>query len=729
MQCHPSSAGKYTVLALAIASASTLMLFSPLAQAQSVVVDTTLDASTPVDRYQVFGVQLTANGAWTQEIQAETGSALHLNGAHVTASAGAMGVSLFGSTATVRDSDITSPRNQGLLASSGSQVDIFDSRISGTLNGATISASTANIDHTELTGTKGNGAVLIAGTLNASNQSVIRGGLNGISITNGRSPTTGSATLVLDNTTVIGESGAAIAVSGSSAGGSGTASSSIDIRNGTSLSAGNGSLVAVAADGDASVRVDNSHLLGDIIVEQGGRADITLDNSATLQGRLENTERLTLANQAEWTMLGDSQLNQLAMSGGAINLGVAPGDFHTLTVSSLEGSGTFKMDVDFATGEADRLDVTGTATGNHQLLVSSSGSDPQAESSLQLVHAAAGDASFALQGGPVDLGAYSYDLVQHENDWYLDTATRTVSPSTQTMLGLFNSAPTVWYGELATLRSRMGEVRRDNGKAGGWVRTYGNKFNVSSSAGTAYQQTQQGISFGVDKPLAIGDGNWLAGVTGGYSKSDLDLARGASGDVDSYHVGAYATWLQPQSGYYADIVGKLNRYRNEADVQLSDGQRTQGNYDTHGAGLSVELGRHIKLADDYFIEPFGQLAGMVVQGKDVTHDNGMHAQGDPARSLQAKLGATAGRNLNFGQGRSVQPYLKLAAVHEFANDNEVNVNGNRFANDLSGSRAELGAGVSVAWAERWQVHTDVDYSHGKKIEQPWGVSLGLRYNW
>ncbi|NIE73833.1 autotransporter outer membrane beta-barrel domain-containing protein [Pantoea sp. Ap-967] len=510
---------------------------------------------------------------------------------------------------------------------------------------------------------------------------------------------------------------------------SGVASGTVEIRNGSTLSAGNGRLVSVASDGDASIRVDNSHLQGDIIVDQGGRADVTLDNGATLQGRLENSERLTVGNQAEWTMVGDSQLNTLAMNGGAVKLSATPGTFNTLTVNNLEGAGTFKMGVDFATGQTDHLDVTGTATGNHQLLVSSSGTDPQAESSLHLVHTAAGDATFGLLGGPVDLGAFSYNLVQQGNDWYLDTTTRTVSPGTQTLIGLFNSAPTVWYGELNTLRSRMGEVRNDTGKAGAWVRSYGNKFNVSSAAGTGYQQTQQGMSFGVDTPLPVGDGNWLAGVTGGYSKSDLSMARGASGNVDSYHVGAYATWLQPQTGYYVDIVGKLNRYQNEANVQLSDGQRTKGSYDNSGAGVSVEAGRHFKLADGYFVEPFAQVAGMVVQGKDVTLDNGMRAHGDPARSLQAKVGATAGRTLDFGNGRSVQPYLKVAAVHEFANDNDIKVNGNRFANDLSGSRAELGAGVSVAWAERWQVHADVDYSNGDKIEQPWGVSLGVRYSW
>src|SRR5690606_34133635 len=120
----------------------------------------------------------------------------------------------------------------------------------------------------------------------------------------------------------------------------------------------------------------------------------------------------------------------------------------------------------------------------------------------------------------------------------------------------------------------------------------------------------QGLSFGADGRLPFGDGNWLAGVSAGYSNSDLNLQGGNSGSVDSYHIGAYATWLDPQSGYYFDGVAKLNRYQNRADVLLSDGSKTKGDYSNHGIGVSLEAGRHLKLDNGYFIEPYAQLAAM-----------------------------------------------------------------------------------------------------------------------
>jgi len=227
----------------------------------------------------------------------------------------------------------------------------------------------------------------------------------------------------------------------------------------------------------------------------------------------------------------------------------------------------------------------------------------------------------------------------------------------------------------------------------------------------------------------VGDGQWLVGLLGGYSKSDLDLDRGTSGKVSSYYLGAYTTWLDQDSGYYFDGVLKFNRFRNEADVSLSDGTESKGDYDNNGVGASLEFGKHIKLDNGYFVEPYTQLSGVVIQGKDYDLDNGMQAEGDRTRSLLGKLGTTAGRNFDLGEGKVVQPYVRAAYVHEFAKNNDVEVNNNVFNNDLSGSRGELGAGVAMSMSDRLQLHADFEYSNGDKIEQPWGANVGLRYSW
>ncbi|TDV54568.1 outer membrane autotransporter protein [Pseudomonas graminis] len=480
-----------------------------------------------------------------------------------------------------------------------------------------------------------------------------------------------------------------------------------------------------------NVSLDASSMSGDITSSAGV---VSLANNSVFTGNLVNVDSATLAGSSTWDMVGTNTLNSLAVNDSTVRFG-APNAFYQLNVGTLSGNGTFVMDADYLTNEHDLLNVTGTATGSHTLLIAGSGVDPTSPQPLTVVQTGGGNATFALAGDrAVDVGTYSYQLASTSNgaggtDWFLDPSTATISPGTRSVLALFNTAPTVWYGELTSLRSRMGELRFNGGKAGGWVRTYGNKYNVDEASGVGYRQTQQGLSLGADAPLPVGDGQWLVGVLAGHSKSDLDLSRGTSGTVNSYYAGVYTTWMDQASGYYFDGVLKFNRLRNDSKVSISDGTRAKGDYDNSGAGGSVELGRHIKLSDGYFIEPYSQLSAVVIQGKDYQLNNDMRAEGDRTRSLLGKVGVTAGRNFTMDSGSVVQPYVRVAGVHEFAKNNEVQVNNNVFNNDLSGSRGELGAGVAVAFSDSLQLHADFDYSNGDNIEQPFGANVGLRYSW
>jgi outer membrane autotransporter protein len=486
--------------------------------------------------------------------------------------------------------------------------------------------------------------------------------------------------------------------------------------------------VLVAADSSLDLALSQSQMTGDVLAEAGADMALSLSNGSVLTGRLENVDTLALNSGAQWNMTADNSVGELNMDGGRINFGDAS-QFLTLNASSLAGNGTFAMDVDFPSGQHDFLNIEGNATGSHELLIASTGADPVFDTSLHLVHADTGDAEFGLVGGDVDFGTWSYGLVKDGNDWFLDANHKTISPGTESVLALFNAGPTVWYGELSTLRTRMGELRLNGGQSGAWMRGYGNKFNVATENGLGYKQTQQGFSLGADAPLPWGDGQWLVGVMAGHSDSDLSMRRGTSATVKSNYVGAYATWLDADTGYYFDGVVKANRFNNDSKVNLSDGKRAKGDYDNTGVGGSLEFGKHIALGNGYFVEPYTQVSAVAIEGKDYTLDNGMRAEGEATRSLLGKLGATAGRTFDLGEGAYAQPYVRAAYAHEFAKSNTVQVNDNSFNNDLSGSRGELGTGIAVSMNDKWQVHADFDYANGDSIEQPWGASVGLRYSW
>lgn len=715
-----------------------------------------------VDGAQTFDIRssastLNATGAITQRILGTQGSSVSLINSTVNGGNNRAGLELSNSTATISGSTIVANRlglqlSHDVGTTIGSTVTITDSALSGGTGGARVTAFSAlalSNSTVEGTGTGSVGLALLSGAATASNNTRIVGGRNGVTL-GLESGGPGASQLRLNQSSVEGKNGSAIVVDYA---GKIAPASQIDVLDGTTLTGSNGTILEVTGAGNVAMNVGRSDLtgnvqvssnsvaalaftqgslVGDVTADTGSTVSIALRQGSQLTGVMNNVANASIDAQSRWDMTGNSQVGDLAVNGGTVKLG-ADSAFYQLDVTNLSGNGRFEIGTDFTTNQTDFLNVTGTATGNHQLLVTSSGSEPASGQPVQVVHTGGGDATFSLANanGVVDLGAFSYGLTHAgtTNDWFLDPEARTVSPSTRSVTALFNTAPTVWYGELFSLRSRMGELRFNQEKSGAWIRAYGNKYNVNDAFGDGYHQTQQGFTLGADVPLPLGDGQWLAGFMAGHSTSDLDLQRGTSGTIKSYYVGSYLTWMDHASGYYVDSVLKLNRFQNEAKVGMSDGSRSKGDYDNSALGGSVEFGRHIKLDDGFYAELFTQWSAVVIQGKDYRLDNGLQAQGDRTRSLLGEAGVTVGRDMLLSNGATVQPYVRASLAHEFSKNNEVKVNNNVFNNDLSGSRAKMGTGVAINLSQRWQAHAEVEYMKGNNIEMPIAFILGVKLKW
>jgi len=749
-----ASTGSFRML---VAIPAFFMLGSP---ALAVIVDNRtldVDSTVPPTDYLVrnSGV-LNLAQAMTHTLNVISGSTLNINGATVNAESGIEGISITASQGNLVQADVTSDSigmmvNRFFSSTQGSTVTATDSQFRGGEAGIQITAlSNLTLIGSEVTGQAAGsvGLNMIGGEVHATDGTRISGDRAGVRMVNDSS-VSGSNALVLDGASVEGRNGPAIEVAGG-------ANVSIEVLNNSTLQGSDNQLLAVREASTAAVTVGNSTLIGnfsvtgsstadfifdrgdmtgDVLVEDGSTANVTLQDQSQFTGRLDKVASVNINDNSNWTLTGNDSVGAMRLEGGRVTFGAAqaPTTYYQLTVGTLAGNGTFEMKGDFANGQSDFLNVLGQSEGQFDLAVQASGLDAASPQQLTLVRTGTSDgANFALAGDQrVDVGTWSYGLASREIDggakeWFLDPTTEVISPGARSVLALFNTAPTVWYGELSSLRSRMGELRLNGGEGGGWSRVYSNRHDVADGSGVGYQQTQQGFSLGAD--ARVGESQVLVGVLAGTSESDLDLNRGTSGTVKSYYVGPYVTWLDSDTGYYFDGVLKFNRFRNESKVNLSDGSRTKGDYDNWGVGGSAEFGRHIKLADNYFVEPFAQLSAVQIQGQHYTLDNDMDADGDRMRSLLGKAGATVGRNFGFADGAVAQPYVRAAIAHEFASNNEVKVNNNVFNNDLSGSRAEFGAGVAVAMSERWQMHFDLDYAKGKHIEQPYGVNLGWRYS-
>lgn len=632
----------------------------------------------------------------------------------------------------------------GVYAARGGNITLADSQVSTSGSSAAgllaYPGSTITADRLALT-TSGSDAQALwtrEGTLKISDSTVATSGKNAAGLIASDAGTGQGNRVALDNVALTSAQGSAVRAIGTDL--------DLALSNKTHLSGGNGILLETtagsAADKPGTVKLtaDNQVTLeGDIRAATQNQVNVALTHQSSLTGSANNVDELLLDSSSVWNMTGSSVLGAFSHD-GMVNMQHTGSAFSTLTMDSLSGNGGFAMNTDLASMSGDLIVINGAAEGNHQLAIKNSGKEPgKTDDALTVVETGGGAAAFALKGGAVDAGTWQYELQHRGDNWVLAQKGQVLppdptpdpdpdpkpdsnpdskpdsnpnsnpdskpdshpdnnpgtdpvidpvlTPTAAAAIGLFNATPTVWYGELTTLRTRLGEVREGKQQGGAWVRLLGSQYNVSDRAGVGYQQSQTGVSVGVDGVTDYDSVERILGVFSGYSKNSLDFTGDSTGSINSFFIGAYNTWLW-NTGWYVDTVVKANNFDSSADVRMSDGEKTKGGYSTPGFGLSVETGRQYLFDAGWFVEPSVQLSALWVKGQSYEYDNGLQAASQQATSKQAALNAVAGRKFTLDNGMMLQPWLRMAAIQEFSDNNAVSINGNGFTNDMSGLRGE-----------------------------------------
>ncbi|WP_080932590.1 autotransporter outer membrane beta-barrel domain-containing protein [Pseudomonas fluorescens] len=626
-----------------------------------------------------------------------------------------------------------------LLGSSGAAGTVANINISGTSeliggNGNLLQAtnrSTANltIDGSALDGnvvadTGSTVALLMknAASINGNLQNVTQVSLDSNSTLNGNVQAVAgtAATVKLDNGAAI--NGDAVNVS------------TVSLDNNSAL---NGNVENVSS----LVLNNGSRLTGDVSGAANG--NVSMDNGSVLTGQINNTSNVSISNMAQWQMTTDSTVQRLALDNGVVRMGTNE-QFQQLNVGDLSGKGTFVMGTDLGNGDTDFLNVTGNASGQHQLQITATGTTPVTAEAVKVGNIAAGDASFSLGGREtVDAGAFVYRLAKEGQGLYLTPDKETVSTSSNTALALAGSARSVLNAEAAMLSDQLGDrslsirpeaslramddssVKLSNSV---WVRSYGNQYNVDNAYGDGYTQNQTGITGGADTVVDLGARAWVLGGFVGASRTNIDLKYGSSAIVDSLNAGVYGSTFDVESGVFVNLMAKINQFDNKAKVTMSDGTRAKGDYKALGASGSVAVGKHIRLKDDYFVEPQVQVSTGVIQSESYRLDNGLEVKADTMRSFQGKVGVRGGRVITLDNGSLLEPSLSTAVNHEFVKTNEVKINDDSFDDDRASSAIEYGAGLKWTPAQRnWQVSGQVGGSKGTTVSQDWSGSLRLSY--
>lgn len=671
------------------------------------------------------------------------GNASSIEGRNLSLQVGANSVGAFASDRsqiTLENIDLSSDQTAiGLAAYSGSTIEAADSSI--TLSGNGARAAQAN-----------NG-----GALRLDNLNIQAAGVDSIGLQSLASAGV-SNTFEVNNTQIDVANGRAISVQGGSA--------QIDL-SGSTLSAN--TLLAVQqrtlANGsvidsdDVLVKASQSRLSGNIQAN-AHNAQLLLENGSSLSGMAHGLNVLTL-NQSRWDMTGSSQIGQLNLAEGQVRFSNPSNSVLTID-GDLTGNGTFMMNTDLASEQGDLIKVGGSIEGAHTLVVEDSGHEPAAANGkLMLVDGNGGAGAFNLYGGHVDAGAFRYTLEQRADDWYLvntasvtpvdppvdpvdppvdtgnpidppvmplDPAPAHLSTGANAAIASQTAAATLWNAQMNTLVKRLGELRLGKDEGGVWTRAIGSRYNIAEHSSRAFSQNNSGVEIGADKAISLASGKVYVGGMLGTAKADLNFGEGASGQIDSRMLGAYATYLN-DNGIYVDSVIKYSRFDNDLKLPTNLGNTVKGAYSANGYGVDVEAGKHIKLKDGWFVEPQVELSATRTTGARYTASNGLRVESAAMDSLQSRVGSLFGRHMALSNGMQAQPYVKASYIAEHAGDSHVRVNGHTLKSELPGNRLELGFGAVVQVSERSKLSLDTEFAKGNDIEQPWGVTLGYRYLW
>ncbi|QIR27810.1 autotransporter outer membrane beta-barrel domain-containing protein [Kluyvera genomosp. 3] len=464
-----------------------------------------------------------------------------------------------------------------------------------------------------------------------------------------------------------------------------------------------------------------------------------------------------------------AQVEKLTMDGGLVqfNTGYTYG-YAQLNIGELNGNGNIWFETSLA-DKAGSFVTIGHGSGSFGVIVQDSGKEiaDHTDLTLNLINDQGGDIDFALQsarGGStraVDGGAYMYVLKQETgkngmdgNVWYLGAMTDeeggdsgngggdgdngsnggsngggnlVTTPSTDAILSLANAGLNIMRGEMDGLRAARQSQSRDrqHGEGSVWGHYLGKKSAAETSNGAAYKLYQNGMELGGDVVTDLGNSQLVTGGFVSLTGNNVKHARGGTSSVDSYGLGAYATWYD-NSGFYLDGTLKANRLESQLSARMTNGDMTSGKWHQYGLSTALEAGYTFTPMNNLSVTPFARMTGTTINDANVKLNNGMTAKTGKARSLTAEAGGRVASNFSLGN-TALRPYLSISVEQELAHSNEAVINDvNRFKNHQNGTSGKYGAGITVSPAKDVTLYGELNYRQGSYVEDPVQGMAGIR---
>lgn len=274
------------------------------------------------------------------------------------------------------------------------------------------------------------------------------------------------------------------------------------------------------------------------------------------------------------------------------------------------------------------------------------------------------------------------------------------------------------------LQRRLGDVRLNSDKHGVWGKYIGSKSKITDDA--YVNQTYNMAQVGYDTLR----GDWTVGGALLYGTSNNDYALG-SGSGKTAGLAVYGA-KQFKDGRYVDIIGKVNRLKNDFTLRNTLGTTLSGDYRNAGASLSVEYGKRIKKDNGFYIDPNAELTFSRLSGEsfDARTNTGstVHIDSDAVNSVIGRIGVGIGK-----ESKNSNVFLKAALAHEFSG--KMNATYSMAGEPTTGSEVKLkdtwlDLELGGSWSVRpnTYVYGTFTKNFGATVDNSYRIDAGIRHN-
>ena len=274
------------------------------------------------------------------------------------------------------------------------------------------------------------------------------------------------------------------------------------------------------------------------------------------------------------------------------------------------------------------------------------------------------------------------------------------------------------------LQRRLGDVRLNSDKHGVWGKYIGGKSKITDDA--YVNQTYNMAQVGYDTLR----GDWTVGGALLYGTSNNDYALG-SGSGKTAGLAVYGA-KQFKDGRYVDVIGKVNRLKNDFTVHNTLGTTLSGDYRNTGASLSVEYGKRIKKNNGFYIDPNAELTFSRLSGEsfDARTNTGstVHIDSNAVNSVIGRIGVGIGK-----ESKNSNVFLKAALAHEFSG--KMNATYSMAGEPTTGSEVNLkdtwlDLELGGSWSVRpnTYVYGTFTKNFGATVDNSYRIDAGIRHN-